>query len=291
MLLTGDRGLVGRRLRRSLQRLGWRVIGFDLRDGRDVTDSDALRKAAAQARVTVHCAVLQLGRSDSLAEMMRVNAEGTENVLRAAEEAGHSRVIAFSSVHVFGVFDGERAPVGFPIGDSAPRLAEGPYGASKIAMEDRCDAFSARTGIPTVCFRPVHIWVPGQAADTRSRWRRKPRSEFEPSWNFGAFVDVRDVVDAVLRALEVPLQGHSRMLLCAADAAATVPTSELRARFYPSVQLETGWPPISNPEAALFDTSTARELLGWEPRHTWAEGSRESWLARAGRRMREPFPP
>ena len=290
-MLTGDRGLVGRWLRRRLRASGVRVIGFDVLDGSDVTDLAAVRRAASQATVTVHCAVVPLGWSESHAEMMRVNAEGTETVLRAAEEAGHSRVIAFSSAQVFGVFDGERAPEAFPIRDSSPRLAEGAYGASKVAMEDRCEAFTARTGIPTVCPRPVHIWVPGQAADVRRRWLRNPRNEFGPHWNFGAFVDIRDVVDATLRALTVRIGGHSRMILCAPDAAASTSSLEMVERFFPAVPLERGWPPSAHASPALFDSGTARDVLGWQARHTWAELSRESWAARAYRRLREPFPP
>lgn len=223
--------------------------------------------------------------------MRRINVEGTENVLSAAEAAGHARVIAFSSAQVFGVFDGERAPVSFPIRDDAPRLARRPYGHSKIELEDACEVFTRRSGIPSLCFRPVHVWVPGQAADMRRRWRREPSREFEPVWNFGAWIDVRDVVEAVRLALAVGLSGHHRALLAAADAAATRPTVALTGTRYAGVPWAPGLRPSDESTAGVFDCGVARTLLGWEPRLSWAELSRETLLDRLARRLRQPFPP
>ncbi len=290
VLLTGDRGLVGRWLRRSLERSGYRVVGFDLRDGFDIADADQVRAAASRASVTIHAAVEPLSPALSTADAFRVNVEGSRNVLGAAEQAGHRRVIVFSSAQVFGVFDGEREPRSFPIRDSTPRLATGPYGASKVAMEDLCESFVERTGVPTLCFRPVHVWVPGQAADTLRRWRKEPKREFTPHWNFGAFVDVRDVVSAVHLGLEVPTAGHHRLLLCAGDLAAMRSTREMAARHYPTVPWEPGWPPDGSEWPALFDCDPAKELLGWRPVHGWREDSRESTLQRAWRRLRHPAP-
>jgi hypothetical protein len=38
------------------------------------------------------------------------------------------------------------------------------------------------------------------------------------AWEYGQFVDVRDVAGAVQRAPDVPVGGHHRVLLCAAGA-------------------------------------------------------------------------
>jgi UDP-glucose 4-epimerase len=50
----------------------------------------------------------------------------------------------------------------------------------------------------------------------------------------GAYVHVEDVADAVCQALEADVVGHCRLTLCGPGA---------------------------------FDTSLARQLLGWRPRH------------------------
>ena len=109
-----------------------------------------------------------------------------------------------------------------------------PYGLSKRLGEDLCEGFTRRTGIATVCLRPVAVWDQARYGQIRDQWRTRPRSEWEPYWEYGAFVDVRDVAAAVGQALTVPLEGHHRVLLCAAGIAATAPSLDLAARLAPA---------------------------------------------------------
>jgi len=102
------------------------------------------------------------------------------------------------------------------------------------------------------------------------RWRADPASEWTPFWELGAFVDVRDVAAAVELALAVPLSGHHRALLCAADIAAARPAPDMAARPAPSVPVRDRAPYARDPWRALVDCSAAARLLGWPPRYTWA---------------------
>ena len=99
----------------------------------------------------------------------------------------------------------------FPVDDAHPRRAARPYGLSKRLGEDLCAGFTSRTGIATVCLRPVAVWA-----------------------------QVRDVAAAVGQALTVPLAGHHRILLCAAGIAATAPALDLAARLAPQVPVTSG---------------------------------------------------
>jgi UDP-glucose 4-epimerase len=69
---------------------------------------------------------------------MAVNVLGTWHVLLAADGAGVTRVIHFSSAQVFGIAGGERLPDYFPVDDAHPRRAMRPYGLSKYLAEDLC---------------------------------------------------------------------------------------------------------------------------------------------------------
>ncbi len=276
---------------RSLRNVGASVVGFDIHDGYDVRDADQLVLAASKTAAIVHCAVLPHDSPETSAVIFEVNAYGTENALRAAEAAGHARVVVFSSSQVFGLDHGENVPRSFPIRDTFPRLAARPYGASKIAAEDLCEAFTARTGIATICLRPPHVWVPGQAADARRKWSRRSDGQWTPFWNFGAFVDIRDLTSTVRLALCAPLEGHHRLSICAPDIAAMEPTREMTRRLLPNVPWEPSWPGSGERWTSLVDSTPARELLGWLPIHSWAVDSRESVLGRLGRRVRDPFPP
>jgi UDP-glucose 4-epimerase len=109
---------------------------------------------------------------------------------------------------------------------------------SKCLAEDLCAGFTARTGIASIALRPVAVWDAGQYQRTETRWRAEPRSECEPFWEYGAFVDVRDVASAVERAVTVRLPAHHRALLCASDIAATRPSLDLAAQLAPGVPVK-----------------------------------------------------
>jgi UDP-glucose 4-epimerase len=270
ILVTGHRGHVGAPVAAHLERLGHHVAGFDRADGDDLLDAAAVRRAAGGCAAVVHLAALAHDTAGSPEDIMAVNVQGTWHVLLAAEEAGAGRVICFSSAQVLGTAEGERPPDYLPLGDAHPRRASRAYGLSKVLAEDLCAGFTSRTGIPTVSLRPVHVWDPGMDRRTEARWRADPASQWTPFWELGAFVDVRDVAAAVERALAVPLSGHHRALLCAADIAATEPGPGLAARLLPAVPVRDPALYRRDPWRALVDCSAAARVLGWRPRYTWA---------------------
>ncbi|HEY0717604.1 MAG TPA: hypothetical protein VGD68_08300 [Streptosporangiaceae bacterium] len=144
------------------------------------------------------------------------------------------------------------------------------YGLSKVLTEDLCAGFTARTSIPTVSLRPVHVWHPERYAAVEARWRAEPAAEWEPFWEFGGFVDVRDVATAVERALTVPLRGHHRALLCATDIAASRPSLASAAQLAPGVPVKDEARYQASPWRALIDCRVAEKVLGWHPRFTWS---------------------
>jgi UDP-glucose 4-epimerase len=180
-----------------------------------------------------------------------------------------SRVVSFSSARVFGIAEGERLPDYFPVDDAHPRRAVWPYGLSKRLGEKLCEGFTGRTGIATVCLRPVAVWDQARYAQVRDQWRARPRSEWEPYWEYGAFVDVSDVA-AVGQALTVPLAGHHRLLLCAAGIAATAPSLALAARLAPGVPVTDPGRYRADPWAALIDCSAAATTLRWRATRHWS---------------------
>jgi UDP-glucose 4-epimerase len=270
VLVTGDRGAVGVRVAGFLTGRGYDVAGFDWAGGADVLDLAAVRRAARGCAGIVHLAALAHDSAGSPEQIMAVNVLGTWHVLLAAEAAGVTRVICFSSAQVFGIAEGERLPDYFPVDDAHPRRAMRPYGLSKRLAEDLCEGFTARTGIATVCLRPVAVWDEAQYSRVQDRWRAQPWSEWEPFWEYGAFVDVRDVAAAVHRALTVPLAGHHRALLCAADIAATAPSLELATRLTAQVPVTDPGRYRADPRAALIDCSAAATTLGWRAAYRWS---------------------
>jgi nucleoside-diphosphate-sugar epimerase len=143
-----------------------------------------------------------------------------------------------------------------------------------------CAAFSQRTGVATLCLRPVAVF---DAADYARAMQppATPRPPAAPppatpppsppgrSWHLGVHVDVRDVADAVAAAVACPVPKHARMLLCAEDIAGDTPTRTLVARYVAGVPWRGGTEYDTDPFRSLVDTGRARAILGWAPRFKW----------------------
>jgi nucleoside-diphosphate-sugar epimerase len=271
VLVTGHRGTIGLSAVDLLERCGHVVAGFDLGEGGDLLDLAAVKAAAAGCEAIVHLGAIPHDTAGSPEEIMAVNVLGSWHVLLAAEAAVVTRVIHFSSAQALGVTEGERVPDYFPIDDDHPRRAMRPYGLSKRLAEDLCEGFTARTGIASLSLRPVAVWGPEVYARVEAQRAAEPRSEWEPFWEYGAFVDVRDVALAVERSLAVPLTGHHRALLCAADISGSAPSLELAARLAPGVPVLGPERYTVDPWRALVDCSVAEAVLGWRPRHRWSD--------------------
>ena len=270
VLVTGHRGNVGVQVASQLGRLGHDVVGYDRADGADILDLAGVTRAAKGCAAVVHLAALAHDTAGSPDQIMAVNVLGTWHVLLAAEDAGVARVIYFSSAQVFGTAEGERLPDYLPLDDAHPRRAMRPYGLSKCLAEDLCAAFTARTGTATVSLRPVWVWSPDQYGRIETGRRSEPASEWLPYWEYGAFVDVRDVAAAVARALTVPLAGHHRALLCAADISATAPSLEMAGRLAPGVPIKSPASYRPDPWRALVDCTVAEAAFGWRSRYRWS---------------------
>ena len=264
ILVTGHRGRLGRVVWDALIDAGHDCVGFDVDEG-DVRDAEAVRRAAEGAEAIVHLAGLADDLSDDPMAKMSVNALGTWSVLLAAEAVGAGRVINFSSGKALGMT--ERVPDYLPIDDDHPARPTLPYGLSKLISEDMCEGLTRRTGIATVCLRPVAVFF---EADY-SRWEEVLATEVDTvgvPWHMGVFVDARDCASATLAALDRPASGHLRALLCATDIAAEEDSRELARRRSP----RTPWRDRKDraPRAALVACDNAATILGWKPQYSWA---------------------
>jgi UDP-glucose 4-epimerase len=276
VLVTGHRGGVGRVVAERLRQRGHGVVGFDLAEGADLLDAAAVMRAVRGATAVVHLAALAHDTAGTPEQIMEVNVLGTWHVLLAAEAADVTRVICFSSAQALGIAEGERLPDYFPVDDCHPRRAMRPYGLSKCLAEDLCEAFTRRTGIATLSLRPVAVWAPGAYDRVERQRRASPASEWEPFWEYGAFVDVRDVAGAVERALDVTLSGHHRALLCAADISASAPSLQMAGRLAPTVAVRDPQRYQAEPWRSLIDCAAAAAVLGWQPVHRWSQRGRPS---------------
>ena len=133
ILVSGSRGLIGSALVRRLDTAGWDVSGFDIADGLDVADPEAVAAALNGCEGVIHLAAMSRvvwGERDP-ARCRVVNVTGTGNVLSAASRARRPPwVLVASSREVYG------QAVSFRVGEAAELRPLNCYARSKVAAEN-----------------------------------------------------------------------------------------------------------------------------------------------------------
>ena len=303
--VTGPTGEIGRAFVRSLERARevGRIIGMarrpfdpaahgwkrtEYRRG-DVLDRASVEGLVEGADVVVHLAFVVLKASS---ETRHVNVEGSRNVFEATVAAGAKRLVYSSSVAAYGFpedLDG-------PITEDVPALGHPrhPYSAHKAEVEEVLD--DALGGVETEAwvFRPCIVAGPdAPALIEQARWPdRLPGPLASLAGAVGVLPDPgvpfqlvhHDDVASALRA-GVLGRGEPGVYNIAADGEVTmrdladaigyrtVPmphlaveaAAEVVARL-PFMPEEAAWVEALR-RPVLMDTSKARRLLRWRPRH------------------------
>ena len=271
ILLTGNRGLIGKYLEKQLLLEGHEVVGYDILHGEDICNQKCIIKAGNGCEVVVHLAAL-LGNdeSESAEEITRTNLLGTFNVLESARINKVRKVIFMSSADSLGLFKGEGKPSYFPIDDMHPCIPTTPYAISKKLSEEMCKSFSKTNNIPTICLRPPGVWdeeIYGLIVEAR---RKKPEIEYYPFWEYGAFIDIRDLVSLIINCIKSDYKGYDCYLVTSDDIQSTGYTAmELVNKIYPEIEVKNKNKYILDPYASLIDCKRVKDEFAWKPLYTW----------------------
>jgi nucleoside-diphosphate-sugar epimerase len=306
--VTGAAGFIGSAMCRRLVSEGHDVIGVDVDStaaGRvvetgaqfrpaDVADRGAVRGALDGAELVVHTAALLPGPGNGMADSVRVNVGGTENVCIAAKDAGVTRVVHLSSVAAWGYDFMTDITEDQPLATHSPH----PYIATKAASELVARKHGATIVKPGDVYGPEsQPWavIPFELMKSgRAALPMKGRGVI-------TLVYVDDLVDCIYRALTLPggeggvftawdgdpvtakqfFDHYARML--GKRGVRTAPAALLR----PLMRLTPGVNPddlIFLMRRAVYPNARAREVLGWRPRVTLEDGMArtEDWLREAG---------
>lgn len=205
-VVTGGHGFVGAHLVAHLEASGDDVDTVDHHGPRpvDITDARAVADAISRARpdAVYHLAGwADVGGSwsDPMA-VLRVNAEGTLNVLEACRAAGVHRVLAVASADVYGVVTQDE----LPLTETSPLRPTSPYAASKVAADALAQQAFLGHGLGVIRVRPFNHLGPGQSEKfvAPAIAARIARAELlgggdVPVGNLSARRDVTDVRDVV----------------------------------------------------------------------------------------------
>lgn len=224
-VVTGASGHVGANLLRALVHHGHSVhalvhvdttaladLNVETLHG-DVCDLSSLRCAFEGAEVVYHLAGHISISRDSSPMLDQVNVEGTRNVVRACLDCGVRRLIHFSSIHALAA-----TPSGATTDESTTLVGEQTeqrcYDQSK-ARGERIVAEAVGQGLDAVVLAPTavvgpHDYRPSYFGRVLLALARN-RMPLLVSGGFN-WVDVRDVVQATLRAEEIAPSGSKYLL-------------------------------------------------------------------------------
>lgn len=193
--LTGASGFLGRAVLRESQASGWSARAVGRAGGRppsrvlsreqgqwvtaDLGDPETLRGAFVGTSTVIHAAGLAhrptMSSLQSLPSYQQTNVTGTENVVRAAVEAGVRRVIVVSSAAVYPASSGEAS-----IDESTPPGPVDDYGRSKWEAEQRARDVAGASGLRLIVVRPVTVIGEGDPGNLLRLIRSIDRRRFLP---------------------------------------------------------------------------------------------------------------
>lgn len=284
VLVTGAHGKVGRALVPALMRAGHDVRASDLtrpewdrpQDPRqaedywqvDLTDAGAVDALVRGCGAVVHAAAIPQPLHHPPHVVFENNLMSTFNLLEAAISADARRFVNFSSETAPGFIFAHRPfePDYLPIDEEHPVRPQDPYATAKWFGELLMERAPERADIATISIRPC--WV----QDVGSYERNLGPIVRDPSvliGNFCSYVDVYDLCEATVLAVESDLPGHELLYVASPDTIGGHPLEEIVRRYHETTRVELR--PLARPDASAIDCSKARRVLGWEPRRSWRD--------------------
>lgn len=276
--VTGATGKTGRVVVAELVEQGYEVLAVDIAVApadrawakglgvpllrADLTDYGQAVDALSEVRSVVHLANIPAPGLLPAAHTLTTNTAMNSNVFLAAAHNKLDRVVWASSETTLGLpFD--VPPRYAPVDEDHYPYPTSTYALSKVLGETAAEQVSGWSGIPFVALRlsNVHLvedytLVPGYWSDPHAR-----------KWNLWGYVDARDVAQACRLGLNAAVAGSSSYVIAAADTIMDRPSVELLAEVFPDVR------PVREigTYETLLSVRRAREILGYEPRHSWRD--------------------
>jgi len=290
VIVTGGAGFIGSNLVDALIEKGYEVHVVDnLVAGKrenvhtkavlheiDIRDLKKLQEVMTGAKYVFHLAALprvQFSIENPI-ETNDVNVGGTLNVLKAAKDAGVSKVVYSASSSAYG------DQIEMPLREDMPANPKSPYGLHKYIGELYCKLFSDIYGLPTVSFRYFNAYGPRLDPNgayalviglfLRLRKEGKSLTITGDGMQTRDFTHVKDIVRANILAAESDAVGKGEVINIGAGENHTI--LELAKLIGGEIEYIA---PRLEPHDTLADISLAKKLLGWEPTVSFKDGIAE----------------
>lgn len=272
----------------------------------DLLDLDSLRRGMRDCDIVIHAAAALDGSYD---EMYPATVIGTQNVMNAAADMGVRRVVHISSVAVYGLISRDTFSEDVPLAS-----AEYPYITTKTLAEKHVQRIGTERRVEWSIVRPGMIYGPRAGLWTKGMFQLaslRPTPFIGDGSGSASPIYVDDVVEMLVR-VATNEQAAGEIFNCMMDP---TPTWREFIGAYQRLAGNTRWLSIPvlpmyivagismllAPRKSIlrdlpdglswlvrkkrFPMDKSRQLLGWEPQVSLAEGVArcEEWLRKTGR--------
>lgn len=288
VLVTGGAGFLGASLVAALAARGDAVLAFDQQPNPKLDDlanvtfvrGEILEWAAVAAAVqqhkpdaVVHAAAM-VGVPVSVASpmlTMRVNVEGSMNVLEAMRLNGVRRMIHISSEETYGNFEADR------IDETHPQRPIMAYGISKLAVEHLGRSYAQQHGLEVINLRTCWVYgpalprprVPKILIDAAAEGRALHLPNGADFLVDHAYVD--DVVDGIIQALDHPDHPFDAYHMASGQAVTLAEIVDIVRELIPGADISVGpgtiefAPGLPAWRKGALDHGRAAKVFGYDP--------------------------
>lgn len=300
VLVTGAGGFIGSHLTEALVRDGYTVKALIKYNSRsdwgnleklpadiqadieilpgDITDPFFVQQAVKDCHTVYHLAAL-IGIPYSYIapqHYVNVNVQGTLNVLEACRNAGVQKIVHTSTSETYGTAQYT------PIDEKHPLQGQSPYSASKIAADKMAESYYLSFDLPVATIRPFNTYGPRQSAraviptiiSQALTGKAIQIGSLSPQRDFNY---VADSVDGFIKIAESP-KSIGEVINIGSGQTVTIGDTlkEILNILGTDIPVITDdqriRPEKSEVLLLLADAQKAKQLVGWEPKHTLKQG-------------------
>jgi UDP-glucose 4-epimerase len=283
VLVTGARGKVGRATVAALIQAGHDVRATDVSPPvfespepgepdyyqANLTDAGDAFAVVRGTDAVVHAAAIPEPTHNPPQVVFQNNLMAVFNVLEASIRFGVSRFVNISSETVPGFFFPERPflPDYLQVDEEHPIRPQDPYATAKHFSELLMNGAIRRSDIRPISIRPCWVQHEGNYERNLGPWVRALPQDLSP--NFLSYIDVYDLADAIVLAVESDLPGHEVFYIASPDTVGSRPLEEVVRQYYGD-EIEVRRP-LPREDASYISIEKARRMLGYDPKRSWSD--------------------
>lgn len=281
-LVTGGAGFIGSHLIEALIKEGFHVVIIDnLSTGpkpssgksiffnQDILNPAGLKSIFSKVKpdVVFHLAAIAQVNSTNPSQMLKVNVQGTKNIINLSKQAKVKHFFFTSSAAVYG---NSHLP---KLNESSLKKPISGYGQSKLTAEK----FIQQSNLPSTIFRFANVFGPRQAFNTEGgaiaiffhqAMASLPITIYSDGLQTRDFIYVKDVVKAFETALTTNCFGlfnissnQSITILKLAQKIIKLSSSQSKINFLPAR--------LGDINHSQLDNSLAKKVLTWKPSYSF----------------------